>query len=190
MRNLVKIMALILLVTCISACEEDEAAEAQKETQGLIRDEDDAHVVAMKLNDILEEIRDDLDYGYTYTDYSPYGSYSITGSAYKGPIFSGAYTTEYIKKFTVTFDNYTSSDGMLIESGSIHYEFTDYSSSGYHLIIEVNSTSGIYITYQNDDYTIDDILTNVLMGDKQDNRYMIWASFRSSNGTTYSVDAF
>ena len=188
--HLIKIIFLIFFAFAIFiSCEESEDI-IEEVTMGTIRDEDDAHEVAVELNDILENIRNNLDYGYTYTDYSPDGTYSVTGSAYSGPIFSGSYTTEYIKKFTVTFNNYTSNDGMEIESGSIRYEFTDYSTSGYHLIIKVNSTSGIYITYQIDDYTIEDIITNLTMGDIDDNKYKIGANFRSSNGNYYDVNAY
>lgn len=85
---------------------------------------------------------------------------------------SGAYTYEYIKTFTVNFNN-CKYNNTTIKSGSISYSFTDYSTSGYHLIIEIKSTSGLYITTQNDDYLIDDIVTNLVMGDIDDNRYMI-----------------
>lgn len=183
------ICLIIFVFTLIISCDESEDI-IEEATIGTIRDEDDAHLVAVELNDILESIRNDLDYGYIYTNYSPDGTYTVNGSAYSGPIFTGSYTTEYIKKFTVTFNNYTSTDGMEIESGSIHYEFTDYSSSGYHLIIEVNSTSGIYISYPVDDYTIEDIITNLIMGDIDDNQYMIGANFRSSNGNSYAVNAY
>lgn len=176
--------ALILFMAC-----EDKEDLIEKETTGVIRDEDDAHLVAVELNDIFEKIREDLDYGYTYTNYSPNGTYAVIGSAYLGPIFSGAYTYEYIKTFTVNFNN-CKYNNTTIKSGSISYSFTDYSTSGYHLIIEIKSTSGLYITTQNDDYLIDDIVTNLVMGDIDDNRYMIGGSFRSSNENTYSVKAY
>ncbi len=184
-----KILIIFFVFTLFVSCEEKEDI-IEKETTGVIRDEDDAHLVAVDLNDIFEKVRDDLDYGYTYTNYSPDGTYTVNGSAYSGPIFSGSYTKKYTKKFTVNFNNYKYQNRTTIESGSISYSFTDYSTSGYHLIIEVKSTSGIYITTQNDDYLIDDILTNLVMGDRDDNRYTIGGSFRSSNGNTYSVKAY
>ncbi|MDA3952728.1 MAG: hypothetical protein PF485_03710 [Bacteroidales bacterium] len=183
-----KVLLLFTIFALLLSCEKEE--EIKIETNGVIRNEEDARLVAIDLNNILEDIRDDLDYGYTYTNYSPDGTYTVNGSAYSGPIFSGAYTYEYIKKFTVSFNNYTYQNRTTIESGTISYSFTDYSSSGYHLIIDIRSTSEISIKSETESYTIEDKITNLVMADRDDNQYMIGGSFKNSNGTTYSVKAY
>ena len=186
-----KIFLLLIISLIFISCEENkEGKDIIPETNGLIRNEEDARLVAIDLNDILEEIRDDLDYGYSYMNYSPDGTYTVNGSAYSGPIFSGAYTWEYIKKFTVSFNNHNHQNRTTIKSGTISYSFTDYSTSGYNLIIDVRSTSTISFTMKTEGYTIEDKITNLVMGDRDNNQYTIGCSFTSSDGTRYAVKAY
>ncbi len=195
------IIYVLSLVFLFSACEResfsdnengDEEDNIENETSGIIRDTDDAEIIAKAINNILEDIRDNvMDYGNSYTNYSPEdvnGGYSITGNAVYKPIFTGSYTYEYIKNFDVTFNNHTLNNGTVFKEGSISYSFHDYSTSGYHLIISGNSTSAIHITCDNDGYLISDIITNLSLGDKNDNKYNISMSFKSSSGSTHAFD--
>ena len=189
--SFILLLASLILVTTYS-CKKDKLIDEDDPdiaTSGLIRNESDAEIIAQEINDILEDIRDnDMDYGNTYTNYSPEdvnGGYSISGGAVYKPIFTGSYTYEYIKNFDVNFNNHTLNNGTIFKEGSISYSFHDYSTSGYHLIIKGNSTSAIHITCKNDGYLIDEIITNVSLGDRDDNKYDIGMSFKSSNGDTY-----
>ncbi len=184
-----RLLLLLLIFGVFTSCKKDDDIIPEEAT-GVIRNEEDAHLIAIDLNDILEEIRDNMSYGNTYTSYSPEeGTYTMNGGASSGPIFTGSYTKKYVKNFTVNFNNHKHNN-TVIKSGSIKYNYTDYSTSGYHLIIKVNSISNISLTCMNKDYKIDDRITNLNMGDTDDNRYMIWAGFSSSNGKSYSVKAY
>ncbi len=181
-----------LMLAITNSCKKNDFTDENNpdnETSGLIRNESDAEIIAEEINNILEHIRDnDMDYGNTYTNYSPEevnGGYTITGSAYSGPIFTGSYTYEYIKKFDVNFNNYNRSNGTIFKEGSISYSFHDYSTSGYHLIIEGNSTSAIHITCVNEGYTINEVITDISLGDIDDSQSNIGMSFKSSAGDTY-----
>ena len=199
-RNLKKIAVLLLLIPLLLflACDDSDdddgaggGTPSGSSSSGIIRNDDDAQIIGSKLNSVLETIRDSMSYGNTYTDYTPVeGGYVLNGGAWSGPIFSGSYTTEYEKTFTVVFDDYTDSNGLSIISGTIDYDFTDYSSSGYHLIIEVSGETDIEVACQNGAYKIEDTLSNLLMGDTSDNQYMIWAAFYNSEGVSYSVDTW
>lgn len=163
--------------------DDDSSDDDSSATSGPIRNDEDAKLVADGINTVLEQIRGLMSYGKSYSDYSPEeGGYVMNGAASSGPIFSGSYTYEYEKNFTVVFDNYTDNNGFSIESGTIDYDYTDYSSSGYHLIIEVRGQSGIKVVCENGEYTIEDTITGLMMGDSDDDENSIWASFTSSSG--------
>ena len=182
------VVNILLCGILFTACPDSNSTDEDK--TGPIRNPDDAKLVAMMILDIMEDMWDQVPYGSYLTAYSPedaYGSYSITGGASSSLI---SYTTEYKKNFTVTFDNYEYKPGQVIESGSISYKYTDYSSSGYNLIILIKSTSNVSFKYQNEDYLIEDTIHSLYMADWDNNRYMIGAEFTNADGDKFSVQAF
>jgi hypothetical protein len=190
MKKLGSIIVLLLSVVLFTACPEP-IGKADEKLSGTIRNEEDARIVAIMIQDIMEHMWDQVSYGSYLTAYSPEdagGSYSITGGASKSTI--SYYTTEYKKNFTVTFNNYEYKPGQTIESGSISYKYTDYSSSGYNLIILIKSTSDVKLKCKNDIYLVEDTLHNLYMADRDNNRYMIGAEFTNSEGDKYAVKAY
>ncbi|MDA3899824.1 MAG: hypothetical protein PF637_04820 [Spirochaetes bacterium] len=172
--------------------EEDDNNTSSSSSSGTIRNDDDAQIIAENLNSILESIRDSLSYGSSYSDdvtQGVSGSYTVNGSASSGPIFSGSYTTEYNKNFTVSFDEYVDANGLTVHSGEISYSYEDYNTSGYHLIIEVRNTEPLPVTCDNGSYTIKDTIDDLMMGDTLDNQYIIWTSFKNTDGESFSVTA-
>ncbi len=189
MKKLNSIVVIVLCGFLFAACPDDDDI-IEKDKSGTIRDDDDAQLVAMMLLDVMEYMWDQVPYGKYLTNYCPEsagGSISITGGASKSLI---SYTTEYKKNFTVTFNNYEYKPGQTIESGSISYKFTDYSSIGYNLIILIKSNSNVKLQYQNGDYLIDDSINSLYMADIDNNRYMISAGFTNSEGVKYGVKAY